>query len=266
MANKKLKLGCPEVAAIIDEKHAAAKPGWLKDRFLAIKLAAHGDYSAAKISELSGISRSRLFDLLKMVREGGLEAICERGKRGRREGWRKDDIPEGLMKRFEEKLAANEFATLQEARRWMREEYGVEASYNRIWYWAKKLKGVLLVPRPSHIKKKPLAAQEFRLELGRKLAGLGLEPNTRAHVWVMDEARFGLHTMLRKLWSMKGARLPDKIRVGLSFWVFGGGGWARPPGGRPAYATALSTRASLPETAASTPAQGIRQATHRQRN
>jgi len=62
------------------------------------------------------------------------------------------------------------------------------------------------VPRPSHSKKDPAAAEAFRRDLGRKLEGLGLAAGIRAKVWVMDEARFGLHTMMRKLWSIRGVR------------------------------------------------------------
>ena len=45
MSKTKLRLGRPDVAAVIDEKHAAEKDGWRKTRLLAIKLAARGDYT-----------------------------------------------------------------------------------------------------------------------------------------------------------------------------------------------------------------------------
>lgn len=48
--------------------------------------------------------------------------------------------------------------------------------------------------------------EAFRLELGSKLDGLELAPGTRVRVWVMDEARFGRHTLMRKVWGLRGCR------------------------------------------------------------
>lgn len=205
MAGRPLKLGCPEVAAIIDEKHRREKAGWRKERLLAIKLAAGGEHTSQQIAELCGLSRSKVFELLKAVREGGLEAIWERDPGGRPEGWRKGVSAE-VMKEFQAKLANHEFTTLQDARRWLKSKHGIDTSYQRVWYWAKKLGGVLRVPRPSHSKKDPAAAEAFRHDLGSKLEALGLPKGTRVKIWVMDEARFGLHTMMRKLWSLRGVR------------------------------------------------------------
>lgn len=205
MASRKLKLGCPEVAAVIDKRHAAEKVGWKKERLLVIKLAARGAHSGEDIGQLCGISRAQVYALVKLAREQGLERVLQRGKRGRPEGWRKD-IDEAVTEEFERKLKAHEFNTLEVARRWLRDEHGIEASYNRIWYWAKKLGGVLRVARPRHSKQDSAATDAFREQLGEKLDALGLEPGTRAKIWVMDEARFGLHTMLRRVWSVRGSR------------------------------------------------------------
>lgn len=205
MPGRKLQLGCPKVAAVIDEKHRAEKPGWRKQRLLAIKLAALGEHTGTEIGDLCSLSRASVFALVKAVREGGLEAISERNPGGRPEGWRKG-VPPEVMKQFETKLAAHEFVTLQDAVRWLEQKHGIKASYNRVWYWAKKLGGVLKVPRPSHSKKDPKAAQSFREELSDKFEALALPQGCKAKVWVMDEARFGLHTMLRKLWSLRGTR------------------------------------------------------------
>jgi transposase len=205
VAGKTLKLDRPEVAGIIDEKHRVEKPGWRKDRLLAIKLAARGEHTAAEIAEIAGMARSQVFAFVKAVREGGLEAIWEKSRGGRPEGDRKG-IPGEVSAEFGRKLVGHEFAALQDARRWLRQEHGLEVAYQRVWYWAKKLGGVLRVPPPSHSRKSPAAAEEFRGNLEDTLESLGLAPGTRAKVWVMDEARFALRTMLRKLWTPRGNR------------------------------------------------------------
>ena len=58
MPGRKLQLGCPKVTAAIDEKHRVEKPGWRKQRLLAIKLAAHGEHTGAEIGDLCSLSRA----------------------------------------------------------------------------------------------------------------------------------------------------------------------------------------------------------------
>ena len=207
MAKNCLQLGLPEVAAVIDERYRKERVGWRKTRLLAVKLAARGQMTSEEVAGMCGISRGHLFEWIKTVRAGGLEALLSKGKRGRPVGWRKD-VPAEVMEAFEAKLKGGEFVTLEQARRWLAREHGIETDYQRVWYWAKKLGGVLKVPRPSHSKQDPAAAATFRKELGAKLEALGLARGTKARVWVMDEARFGLHTMLRRLWSVRGAPRP----------------------------------------------------------
>ena len=86
MAKITLRLGRPDVAAIIDKKHAAEKDGWRKNRLLAVKLAARGEHTSAEIADLCGIARGHLFRWLAAVRKGGLEALLMRDKPGPKEG------------------------------------------------------------------------------------------------------------------------------------------------------------------------------------
>lgn len=62
------------------------------------------------------------------------------------------------------------------------------------------------MPRPSHSKKDPVAQAKFREELADKLQALKLPPGSRLKLWMMDEARFGLHTEVRRLWALRGQR------------------------------------------------------------
>jgi hypothetical protein len=71
---------------------------------------------------------------------------------------------------------------------------------------AKKVGGVLRVPRPRHPGHDLAAAEAFKKELTIKLEALQLPQGTRVKVWIMDEARFGLHTETRRVWITKGVR------------------------------------------------------------
>ena len=44
------------------------------------------------------------------------------------------------------------------------------------------------------------------MPLGAKLESLGIEAGSRIKVWVMDEARLGLHTEMRRVWTLRGRR------------------------------------------------------------
>ena len=205
MAGVKLKLGLPEIAAIIDERHANEPDGWSKNRLLAVKLAARGEWTSARVADICGISRGRLFEWLKVVRKGGLEALLKRGKPGPKTGVCRGVKPK-VIEALAAKLDSHEFTTAEQARRWLKKEHKVERPYISVWRWLKKFGGVLRVPRPSHSKKKPGAEQEFKETLCAKLESLEINAGSRVKVWMMDEARFGLHTQMRRVWTRKGQR------------------------------------------------------------
>lgn len=205
MPGRKLKLGLPVVAAEIEKRYARERDGRRKNRLLAIKLVARGEHTSGQIADLCGIARGHLFEWLKTVHKGGLEALLDYGKPGPKEGTRRG-LSAGVAAELEAKLRAGEFVTAVAAMRWLREAHGVERPYQTVWRWLKKAGGVLLVPRPSHSKKDPAAAGEFRGGLAGKLEALGLPAGSRVKLWMMDEARFGLHTQLRRLWALKGQR------------------------------------------------------------
>lgn len=202
---KKLQLNAPSVAAVIEERFHSEKPGAAKDRLRVIRMVARGGQTLAQVADECGCSTSTVSVYLKTVREQGLDALLEINPGGRPEGWRKG-IPVEVSEEFARKLGANEFTTMEDARRWLFKEHGIDAHYNKVWYWAKKLGGVVLKPRPSHSRKNPGDAEEFKTRLGSKFKALGLPQGTRAKVWVMDEARFGLHTMIRRVWGTRGKR------------------------------------------------------------
>ncbi len=205
MPGRKTKLGCPELAAVIDALHAKEPDGWRKNRLLAVKLAAKGEFTSDEIADFCGVSRTHIYRWFKIAREGGLDALLEREKPGPKVGSCRGIAAE-VLDELEKKLKANDFVTVVHAQRWLEEKDGVKRSYNTVWVWLKKFGGVLLVPRPSHSKKDPAASEAFRNELGQRLEALKIPAGSKVKIWVMDEARFGLHTEMRRLWSIKGQR------------------------------------------------------------
>ena len=212
MPGRKLKLGVAEVATIIDQRHATERNPWRKNRLLVVKLAARGEHTAEQIGDYCGFARGYIFELIGIVRKQGLEALLQREKPGPKTGQRRG-LPPEVDKEFDAKLAAGEFVTGVQAQRWLEEKHQIKRSYQTVWSWLKKAGGVLMVPRPSHSQKDPVAAERFREELGQRLEALGIEPGSRVKLWMMDEARFGLHTEMRRLWARKGCRPVVKRQI-----------------------------------------------------
>jgi hypothetical protein len=66
----------------------------------------------------------------------------------------------------------------------------------------------LKVPRKSHVKKDAKAAEEFRATMSERIAevvGENLEKPVR--IWVLDEHRYGLLPVIRRVWASKGVRV-----------------------------------------------------------
>jgi transposase len=213
MPGPKLKLGMPEVAACIDELHAQEPDGWRKTRLLAVKLVARGESTSAEVADWCGIARGHVFVWLKILRQQGLAGLLARRRPGPKAGTCRGVEPK-VLAALRAKLEAHEFANAQQARRWLKKAHGLDRPYASVWNWLKKFGGVLRVPRPSHSKKEPGAEKIFQEQLGSKLAALGLAAGSRVKVWVMDEARFGLHTELRRVWTLRGQRpvVPRQIK------------------------------------------------------
>ena len=205
MPGIKLTLDMPEVAAVIHQRFREERDARSKTRLLAVKLVAEGELTSARIAKLCGVSRGRLFVWLAVLRERGLDALLARGKPGPRAGTCRGVKP-AVLGQLKQKLEAGEFTTVQAARRWLKKNHRIERPYASVWNWLKKFGGVLRVPRPSHSKKDPQAAQTFKEELGARLESLGIEAGSRVKLWTMDEARLGLHTELRRVWTLRGRR------------------------------------------------------------
>jgi len=207
MGRGPVQLRRPDLAKEIALRYRKAKAGWEKTRLLCAKLASEGQHQAEEIAELCGCSVKRIFDWLRMIREGGLEALLKRGKPGPKAGDLRllKDKPQ-VKKQIKKGLGEGRWSSAPQLSRWLKAEHGMEVKDNTAWTWLKKLGGVLRVPRPRHPGRNDVAMQQFKETLTQRLEALALPHGTRVKIWVMDEARFGLHTELRRVWIDKGVR------------------------------------------------------------
>ncbi|MBI5799813.1 MAG: winged helix-turn-helix domain-containing protein [Verrucomicrobia bacterium] len=103
-------------------------------------------------------------------------------------------------------LQAGQWRTAGQVREWLEKTHHIKRAERSIYYWLGKLSGVLRVPRPVHIKRDPSAAAAFRAEFGQKFADLQLPAGRAVKVWVLDEARFWLHSQTRRCCGLRGCR------------------------------------------------------------
>lgn len=61
-------------------------------------------------------------------------------------------------------------------------------------------------PCPAHSKNDPAAAGRLRKELVQGLEALETASGSKVRLWMMNEARFGPHTEVHRLWALKGSR------------------------------------------------------------
>jgi transposase len=199
------KLGRPDLSAELEERYRQEKDARNKVRLLAMRMGASGAHASQDIADICGVSRATFFEWAKSFREGGFDALLEREKPGPK-GMKLRGVPEAVVKELRAGVESGRWPTAEAARIWLQKERGIKRPYVTVWSWLKKLGGVLRVPRPRHPENDPAAADKFKQELGAKLEALPVPQGSRVRVWVMDEARFGLHTEMRRVWISKGVR------------------------------------------------------------
>ncbi|MDP1581567.1 MAG: IS630 family transposase [Candidatus Didemnitutus sp.] len=201
MARKLPELGeraAAELAAGWRE-HAGA---WARQRLMVMKLVAQHELSAAQIAEAVGVGRSTVFRYLDKFLEGGVKGLLHREHKG-------GPVPtlQGAEREvFLEQLRQGRFRRAKEAQAWIKEHTKRDLALSSVYTLLGKAGGVLKVPRKTHAKKDPLAAEIFKFTLPERLAeaSVGAE---RVRLWVLDEHRYGLLPVIRRCWSLRGVRV-----------------------------------------------------------
>ena len=198
VAKTRRKLDTFQEAEALGKRLKAEPPGWRRERLMAVQLGLAGELNLEEIASAVGRSRSTIQEWFDLFREGGMARLLE-DQRANNHG------PEGLLQaeaknKFEAEVAKGRFRTAPQIQRWVEKELGVKAALTTIYGWLGKLGARMRVPRPSHVRKNPAAAEAFKENLLDKLRALGIAKGRAVRVWVMDEMRYGLHSFTRKVW------------------------------------------------------------------
>lgn len=173
-----------------------------QQRLLAMRLAASGQLTADQIAHQVGISRRQFFNWINTLKQGGVPALLARAHGG----GRPPQVQGKVLTEFQAGLKAGQWKRAKEIQQWLRHQHQVQLGLKGVYYWLGKLGGVLKVPRKTHAKKDAAQAAEFQRQLGDKLRSLNVAGGKPVRIWVTDEHRYGLISVVRKCWTLRGER------------------------------------------------------------
>jgi len=204
MARTLPKLG-ETVVAEIETAWAQPQPDWARRRLLVVRLIAQHELTVAEIMRVADVSRQSVFTYRDKVVTGGVARLLERGKApGNR-----PVVRGAVQTEFLARLAAGKFRRAKDAQAWIKKRTRKTLTESGVRKVLRRLGGKLKVPRKSHAKKDPAKAAAFKLELPAKLETL-IGPASAAQpvrFWVLDEHRYGLLPVLRRVWAQRGVRV-----------------------------------------------------------
>jgi transposase len=199
----KLVMSAADAAQLKEQIRAATDPRD-KERLQVVQWATSGQHSLAALAQLAGRARSTIQVWLDDFTAGGVTQLLERvpppGKPSLVAGAK-------VQAELRAGLKAGHWRTAGQAAAWLQEKHGIQRAAKSLYYWLGKVGGALRVPRPCHVQQDPAALAAFRAELEQNLEKLELPKDRPVKIWVVDEARFGLHTQRRRCWALRGQRV-----------------------------------------------------------
>lgn len=197
------KLG-EKIVEQIESAWVEAQPDWARKRLLVVRLIAQHEHTVAEIMKITGVSRQTVFTYRDTVVGQGVEGLLKRGWAGAR----KPAVRGALTKEFLEKLEAGKFRQARDAQAWIKKRTRKTLTESGVRQLIRRLGGKLKVPRKSHVKKDAKAAEEFRATMSERIAEVvGESPEKPVRIWVLDEHRYGLLPVIRRVWARKGVRV-----------------------------------------------------------
>ena len=185
-----------------------------KERLLVARMASTGNYTLDMMAEAVGKATSTIQIWISKLLEGGVDALVKRKKAP----GRPTELTEAIAEAIKVKLKTGDWRTTGEFRAWLKAEHQIELKQAVSYVWLGKCEGRLKAPRPCHRDQKEGAIDAFKTEgWAQKLADLNLPIGVPVEFWVMDEARFGLHTLVKHCWGLKGVRVVKRFQQRFDF-------------------------------------------------
>ncbi len=203
MARKLPEFG-PKLVAEIEAAWAQSQPDWARQRLLVVRLIAQHELTVAQIMRAAGVSRQTVFTYRDKVVADGVAGLLRRDWKGARV----PAVRGAVATEFVRRLEAGQFRQARDAQAWIKNRTRRHLSASGVRKVLRRLGGKLKVPRKSHAKKDPAKAAAFKAELPARLSAVvGPAPQQPVRLWVLDEHRYGLLPVLRRVWGRCGVRV-----------------------------------------------------------
>ncbi len=203
MARKLPELGAKLVAEIEAAWTQPQEP-WARRRLLVVRLIAQHELSVEQIMRVAEVSRQSVFTYRDTLLAGGVEALLSRK-------WapgRKPAVRGAVAQEFIARLEAGKFRQARDAQAWIKKRTHRQLTESGVRQLLRRVGGKLKVPRKSHTKKDPAKADAFKAELPARLSAVvGPTPTQPIRLWVLDEHRYGLLPVFRRVWGRRGVRV-----------------------------------------------------------
>jgi transposase len=193
-----------DVTDVLERLRDKKLDGWQRQRLSAVRLGLEGHLTLPQIAQEVGIGARSISTWFDSFRTGGIEVLLTRQPRGKgQRSWLDQESAEA----FVEKLKEGQWRRAEDARLWLEEKLQKPLSLAVTYKYLGKAGARLKVPRPVHEKKDPVAVEAFRKTLCHKLHEKQIPLEASVHLWVLDEMRFGLQPVTRRVWTLPGVEV-----------------------------------------------------------
>jgi transposase len=188
----------------IEAAWAQPQADWARTRLLVVRLVAQHELTTAQIARVANVSRKSVFNYRDLVVRGGVPALLHRDWAGART----PTVRGAVAEEFVQRLEAGQFRQARDAQAWIKKRTRKTLSVSGALKVLRRFGGKLKTPRKSHAKKDPVQAAKFKAELPARLTEVvGPAPLQPVRLWVLDEHRYGLLPVLRRVWGRRGVRV-----------------------------------------------------------
>ncbi len=201
--SKQLKVGNPTSLDALDKEYESRQEHHERERLLAIRLSHQGRHTLEQIGSILKRGRATVARWLKTYRQGGIEKLLDRGHGG----GPKASLTQVVQVEIIINLLSGCWKRAKDIQIWLQQEHGIDLKLSGVYYWLYKVSGSWKVPRPRHKDQDPKTMEQFKEEILSRLEALDIPPDRSVHVWVEDEHRYGLISVLRRCWTVKGYRV-----------------------------------------------------------
>jgi DNA-binding transcriptional ArsR family regulator len=214
--SKPIKLGNPLSKEELDKVYKTSREYHARERLMAIRLASQGEDTLEQIGSILKRGRATIARWLKSYREGGIENLLHRGHGGRTVKLWKSLIKfaEAFPKlHFSVRFRQGSIKGKTPIRMLEESQRHPDLALPGVWsrpqaWWCLLLKAVGSYPAQST--KKNTEKLKFKREIVSRLKALDIPIGVPVHIWIEDEHRSGLKSILRRCWTIKGHEVTAK--------------------------------------------------------